>query len=83
MCRLTTVSKGAIISDLNGSTVNYYFTIATSIGGNEIFRSANFIFWVGKNMQFYFFVGKGETRVGGSVNHGIKNSSPYYQMYFK
>ena len=27
-------------------------------------------------MQFYFFVGKGKTRVGGSVNHGIKNSSP-------
>ena len=29
-------------------------------------------------MQFYFFVGKGKTRVDGSVNHGIKNLSPYW-----
>ena len=42
----------------------------------KYFRIANFISWVGKNRQFYFFVGKGKTRVGGSVNHGIKNSSP-------
>ena len=34
-------------------------------------------------MQFYFFVGKGKTRVGGSVNHGIKNSSPYLTLGFQ
>ena len=48
----------------------------------KYFRNANFISWVGKNMQFYFFVRKGKTRVGGSVNHGIKNSSPYYILFY-
>ena len=42
----------------------------------KYYRNGNFIFWVGEGKQFYFFVGKGKTRVGGSVNHGIKNSSP-------
>ena len=53
-----------------------FHLIVTSIGGNGIFRNGNFIFWVGEGKQFYFFVGKGKTRVGGSVNHGIKNLSP-------
>ena len=43
-----------------------FHVIVTSIGGNEIIE----IFF-----QF-FFVGKGKTRVSGSVNHEIKNSSP-------
>ena len=42
----------------------------------KYYRNGNFIFWVGEGKQFYFFVGKGKTRVGGSVNHGIKNLSP-------
>ena len=44
----------------------------------KYFRNANFISWVGKDRQFYFFVGKGKITVGGSVNHGIKNLSPYH-----
>ena len=74
---LTSASKGAIISEIHGSIVNYYFTyLLPRLAGMKYFRYANFIFWIGKDMQFYFFVGKGKTRVGGSVNHGIKNSSP-------
>ena len=48
--------------------------------GMKYFRNANFIFWVGKDMQFYFLAGKGKTRVGGSVNHKAKNSLLYLNI---
>ena len=35
------------------------------------------ILFLGRRVQtILFFVRKGKTRVGGSVNHGIKNSLP-------
>ena len=38
----------------------------------KYFRNANFIFFGLKVYAILFFVGKGKTRVGGSMNHEIK-----------